>query len=409
MRARILLPVICLLVLGSVGCLLGPDMSELEDKRKALQDVSGSSLLATGVITALPVGPVNGTIDQTGGGVIEFEEPEVVPGLDVGCEVTFDIEPDMGDGERAINIVIDVCPSVCPADEGTIITEPIVGDLIINPGEFVTLKTTVTGDVTVNDGEFLMNSAAAVVTGSVNASNGSQITVCGSSVQGDVRMAGNSNATINNGTVGGDVDSKNGSLTVTGSSVGENIRSDEDITVTIDGNTCGKKIRVTESGTVTVTDNTVGGDLKVEKCTDVRITDCEIGGHLQVKGNTSANVADNDVSGKLQIDQTHDVTGAKSSVKAKKMTYTSEIDEVLQEMLGIFVPAAGKKIDIMIQVAGGEIVKEKVKTKDLEAEAETLLDELLEEIRTEILKGADGEVKVKIKSKKGGGGGGDLR
>ncbi|MCB9361621.1 MAG: hypothetical protein H6587_11325 [Flavobacteriales bacterium] len=155
--------------------------------------------MATGIVSKYD-GVRGGNITQDlDGSIIEFIG--LLPsGVKVGDPVSYDIENNF-----AININAE---NGEPADEGTVETGTINGDLNVGNGTYTLKGATVTGNVEVKGGRLLLKSGA-IVKGNIDFKGGTTLEIYNSTVKGNIDYKNSTNLVIQHGDVEGDMDIKN--------------------------------------------------------------------------------------------------------------------------------------------------------------------------------------------------------
>ncbi|HXC05224.1 MAG TPA: hypothetical protein VNZ86_10765 [Bacteroidia bacterium] len=224
----------------------------------------------TGIILTLDFsGKVQiGTLSRDNGltpNPIPFDATNLFGGpivLNIGDAVSYDFDPQTATASNINPIVAD--PDF-PADQGTVISSPYNGDLVLAAGTITTISgTTVSGSITLNGGTLILKSST----------QGGTVPAV---IQGDLRGMKNSNVTIYKSQIAGSLLFHNsGALTIKGGSVG----GDTDIH---------NSQRIKNQGSV-------GGDTDIKNCQVVLLSNLNItgaGNNFKLNNNTSSTVASN--------------------------------------------------------------------------------------------------------------------
>jgi hypothetical protein len=228
----------------------------------------------TGIILSV-LSASRGTISRNNGASpnpIQYNDPTLqTQGIRLlpGEPVSYDIS---ADGTTAMNIsvapVVPVDPDF-PADQGTVISTPVNGNLVVAAGTTTTISgTTVSGSITVNGGTLILKSSTqdgtvpAQISGSIICTTNSNLTVYKSSIAGDLSFHDSGTLAIKGGSVGGDTDIHNAQRVKNQGSVG----GDTDIKgcmvvdisgLTVNGNGAKSDLRVNNTATTTAITNVI--------------------------------------------------------------------------------------------------------------------------------------------------------
>ncbi len=228
----------------------------------------------TGIIFTV-LSSSRGTINRNNG-ALPNPIPYVDPTLDQqgirllpGEPVSYDLS---ADGSTAINIsvapVVPVDPDF-PPDQGTVISTPVNGDLVVAAGTVTTISgTTVSGSITVKGGTLILKSSAqdgatqAQVTGNLVCTTNSNLTIYKSKVAGNLSFHDSGTLAIKGGSVGGDTDIHNSQRIKNQGSVGGDTDIKGCMVVDISGFTVNGKgaksdLRVNNTATTTAIANVV--------------------------------------------------------------------------------------------------------------------------------------------------------
>ncbi|MFI5150402.1 MAG: hypothetical protein ACHQRM_11765 [Bacteroidia bacterium] len=133
--------------------------------------------------------------------------------LTVGERVSYNLD---SNGNPTVVTPLSVVDPDFPPDQGTVISSPYSGDLVVDSGTITTISgTTITGNITVNGGTLILKSSdqtgavPAQISGDVKCITNSNLTVYKSSIAGGLSFHNAQELTIKGGSVGGDTDIHN--------------------------------------------------------------------------------------------------------------------------------------------------------------------------------------------------------